>query len=509
VADVANKGGSPNGGQGGDATASLSQLSALYRRRWRTIGLTTCVCVAAAVAYAFSATPKYRSQVQLFVATQPSLAASTLDLEQGGQFTASRVLSYVNLAKSPAITQPVVAALSLHMTASQLGNEITATVPADTVLINIAVTDTSPRRARNIAAAVAQRLVQFVEILEKPKNGPSPVKLSVSSPAQVPVAPASPRKKLDIALGAVLGVLLGFAVALLRNRADRTVADVDELKENWRVPVLATVPNSSRVVSRRKSAASPSPDALAARFEALRHLRTSLNFISVDNPPDSLVLTSSLPGEGKSTIAVALAEVVAAAGQSVVLVDGDLRQPSVGTYLGLPPRRGFTDVVLDQDLLESVLAQHPRFPIMQILLAGTPVPNPSELLSSQRAGELIRALRARADLVIIDAPPLGPVTDAAVLAVRASGTLVVVEPRAVPRRALRDTLRHLELVNAHVLGLVANKIRGTGGMYGASEYYRYLSRSWDGAPEVEAVRNGQPSIEHVPHDDSRPPREKD
>lgn len=434
---------------------SIREMLRVVRRRWRILIATLLACSAIGVAYTLAVTPKYKSQVQLFVATEPSLSqAGALDLEEGNQFTESRVLSYVNLVTSPAVTAPVVKQLGLRMSPSQLAGELTASVPPDTVLINIVATNPSGFRARQIAQAVGQRMIRLVTQLENPGGrGSSPVRLTVSSPATLPTTPSSPNKKLDILLGIIAGVVLGLCLAVARERADDTVSDVEELKDHWQIPVLAVVPNVPEPVG-----LSVGGTAGDSRYEALRYLRTSLSFLNVDRPPDSLVITSSVPGEGKSTTAFALAEVVAAAGQSVILVDGDLRRPMLAQYSGLPTGPGVTDVLADEAVLPEVLLPHGHFPDLRILRAGSPVPTPSEILATHKMAELLERLRGMADLVIVDAPPLAPFTDAAVLAAQTSGALVVVQPRVASRRQLQDTLQQLTFVNARIFGFVANKV---------------------------------------------------
>ncbi len=431
----------------------------------------TVICVGLSVAYVRTATPIYKSQAQLFVATSPALSQSTAALEQGGQFTEGRVLSYVDLATSPIVTRRVIRDLGLHMTGRTLAGKISASVPTGTVLINVTAADTSPQRARSIAAAVSTELISLIKTLERPSHGPSPVSVNVSSPAQLPTSPSSPRKSVDVALGVIVGLVVGLLLALAFERADKSVRNVDELTENLTVPVLAVIPVSSQS---RKDIGS-NPTAATLRHEALRNLRTSLSFIDVDSPPTSLVITSAVPNEGKSTVALTLAEVVAVVGQSVILVDGDLRRPAIARYSGVSTNVGLTDVLVDDSLLDEALVPHPLIPSLQVLQAGSPVPNPTDMLASHRMVELLDRLCSRASLVIVDTPPLGLVTDAALLAPHTSGAIVVVQPGLVPRRALQDCLAQLDLVNARVFGVVANKVRRDTGRYGYG--YGYVADS--------------------------------
>lgn len=452
---------------GPEPDRTLAYYVTLIRRRWRLAATIVVASIAGAATYITTTTPKYTSQVQLFVATQPSLSQDTQDLYNGGQFTEGRVLSYVALVTSPSVTRPVIQRLGLHLTDQELANELSASVPTDTVLINIDVTDPSPVRAQRIASAVANRLISLIQKLERPGRGASPVAVSVSAPAQRPTQPVSPKKKLAIVAAIVLGLLTSIVAILVRERLDTTIRHPEDLDAVTALPLLSVVPMVATGASARG-------EALAAdtRGEAMRQLRTNLQFVSVDSPIDSVVITSALPGEGKSTTALTLAQLVAQTGRTVILVDGDLRRPVMFRRAAVDTVRGLSDALVQEvSDVESFLVVQDASPNLKVLTAGSPVPNPSEILSSDRFGELLAYLRAHSDLVVIDAPPLLPVIDAALLAAQADGAVIVCEIGRTRRAELEIALERLNGVGAHSLGLVANKVRRGG--YAAYYGYRY------------------------------------
>jgi capsular exopolysaccharide synthesis family protein len=193
------------------------------------------------------------------------------------------------------------------------------------------------------------------------------------------------------------------------------------------------------------------------RAESIRRLRTNLQFVDVDSGPRSILVTSSVPSEGKTTTVVNLAVALADAGSRVLLVDADLRRPSVAPVMGLEGSAGLTSILIGQASLGDVV-QPWRNGRLDVLASGPVPPNPSELLGSAAMASLLADLTATYDVVLLDSPPLLPVTDAAILSRRAGGTLVVVGTDRIHKAELHDALGALEAVDAHVLGLVLNKV---------------------------------------------------
>jgi capsular exopolysaccharide synthesis family protein len=198
--------------------------------------------------------------------------------------------------------------------------------------------------------------------------------------------------------------------------------------------------------------------------------------MDVDNPTRVVVVTSPLPGDGKSTVAANLAAALAAAGSSVVLIDGDLRRPVVAESFGLVEGVGLTDVLVGQVNMEDALQEVNGMSRMRVLSAGRIPPNPSELLGSESMARLLAKL-AESHTVVIDAPPLLPITDAAVLTAVADGALIVISSRRTLDTQLRDSIRLIEKVQGKTLGVVFNRVTkrdSTAGYYG--EYYGYQPR---------------------------------
>ena len=256
----------------------------------------------------------------------------------------------------------------------------------------------------------------------------------------------------NLNLAVVLGLLLGLGLALIRDLRDTTIKGKKDCAEVTDATVLGGITFDSEAT--RRPLVDPS-DPHSPRSEAFRTLRTNLKFVDAANQPRSIVLTSSVPGEGTTTTAANLAITMAASGAQVCVIEGDLLRPRLLEYLSMDGSLGLTDVLIGEADLSAVLQQFATTSVY-VVSSGSVPPNPSELLGSAAMIEILRELESRFDVVIIDAPPLQSAADAAVLSAIAGGTLVVVGSGRVDRDSLARSLQSLDGVKGHVLGLVLN-----------------------------------------------------
>lgn len=428
---------------------NLHDFLKVLRTRWVTIAVVATLALLVAVVITLLTTPLYQAKTRLFVST--TSGSSLSETYQGNRFSQERVISYAELLTGETLAQRTIDKLGLDMTAGQLQEKITATAIFDTVLINVDVLDPSPVRARDIANTLSDEFVSMVRELETPMDGSSPdSRVVVEQRASIPNEPVVPKTTLNIAIGLGVGVGLGIALAVLRDMIDRTVKERETLEEITGAGVVGSIPLDKE---RRSNAAISfeTDDSLIA--ESFRKLRTNLQFLSVDSPPRVIVVTSSMPSEGKSTTAINVALALAEAEHSVVLVDGDMRRPSLHKYLELVGPVGFSTVLSGGISLEDAL-QKTRFPGLTVLTSGAIPPNPSELLGSQSARKLLNELRSKFDYVIVDTTPLLAVTDAAILAAGADGVLIMARYGHTKREQLAHAVGHLESVGAPLLGAV-------------------------------------------------------
>ena len=277
---------------------------------------------------------------------------------------------------------------------------------------------------------------------------------SIISNARSSRTPVSPNVPVNLAIGLVFGLFLGVAVAFIRDYFDDSVKSKEVVERATGVPALGLIPRFDTEDSELVTAAFPT----APAAEAFRSLRTSVKFLSVDRDVRVVQVTSPSPGEGKTVVAANLATVFAQTGDRVVLVGGDLRRPRAEELLGVPLTPGLTGVLIGEVSLPQAIRPVDGLANLSVLPAGYPPPNPSELLSGERARRLIDVLAQTYDLVIIDCPPVLPVTDALVLARMADTTLLVTSANKTSRRELDRAVELLQQVGAPLVGSVLTSL---------------------------------------------------
>lgn len=446
----------------------------IMRRRWKLIVSCMLVAVAAAAAVTFNMTPQYASTSGLFVSTTPS---SSSEAYQGSLFSAQRITSYADLATGQELSRRVIEQTGIDLEPAELAAKIEATVVPETVNMDVTVTDPDPRTAQLLSQSVAEELTSFVDELETPPGrANAPIKLSVVDAAPLPTSPVSPQPVRNLGLAAVLGLLLGLGLAVLREMLDTSIKNATDIESATPAPLMAGFNFDPVAVSRPLIT---ELDSHAPRVEAFRVLRTNLAFVDVDNDSKVFAVSSSVPGEGKTTTATNLAITMALAGHRVLMVDGDMRRPQVAGAFDLEPQVGLTTVLIGAIDLEEALQDGP-VDSMWVLTSGTIPPNPSELLQSQAMRELLDRARKEFDVIVIDTPPLLPVTDAALIAAQADGALVVVRHGRTTRDQLRLSMDRLEAVDAKALGVVLNMVPPRGrdqSGYGYGYGYGYAPES--------------------------------
>ena len=296
----------------------------------------------------------------------------------------------------------------------------------------------------------------------------------IAKPAVVPLSPVRPRTMTNVLLAMIVGGMLAVGAAFLVEYLDDTVKSPDDVT---RVTGLSTL----GAIARLKDAAGTQRQLIAwvqtkaPETEAYRTLRTNIQFSSVDKPIRTMLVTSSGPGEGKSTTAANLAVVMAQTGQKVILVDTDLRRPVIHKTFGVPNNVGITTTLLaGQDIDLAAYLQPTEIEHLMVLTSGPIPPNPSELLGSHRMAHVIEQLSQVADLVIFDTPPVLVVTDASVLGRQVDGVLLVADAGGTREQALVQTVDELSKTGVNILGIALNRLdRRSRGYYYYYYYYYY------------------------------------
>ena len=389
--------------------------------------------------------------------------------------------TYGELIRKRPVLEQAIKKLQLPYSVEQLGKMVSTRVIRDTTLLELTAESTDPRQAAEMANAVAEAFIE--QWPESMGFG----KVAIAEPAVEPDAPVRPKVAQNVLLAALVGLMLAAGVALLLEYLDDTVKSGEDVARLLGVPTLGHVVQlkGSEVQELAPTAKVGSQSPVA---EAFRSLRTNLQFSMLDRPGNAILVTSAGPGEGKSTMAANLAAVMAQAGMRVVLVDADLRRPSLHRAFGLKNSQGLTTALLRSGSLEGEVLQPGGVNNLVVITTGPLPPNPSELLGSPRMAAMVGTLKGLADVVLFDAPPL-VVADPGVLAGLVDGVLLVVDASATRSEALERAKDALDRAGASgkLVGAVLNRLTERSGSYHYYYYHHYYS---DDGKNGKAGRGG-------------------
>ena len=423
---------------------TLKDYLRVVQRRWMLVIAAIVLSLSVAVILTLTTKPTYEAATNLFVTTPA--ASNVGETYEGNLFSQQRVASYAELVTSEEVLAQTVDALKLDTTPERLAAQITATAVPETVLINVTVTDSSPTRAAQIANTVSEIFASRVANLETPDSAAAPMtRVVVAQQASVPQTRTSPNNKMNVALGGVVGVLAGFALALLAERFKRTVGDRDDVEKLPGATVLASLPQT------RKPWASSIVDFDASSTpvaEAYRCLATVLS--DPDARPRATVVTSPESAQEKTAAVVNLAAALADTGAAVCLVDGDLRTRALSAAVGKTGGRGLTTVLHGEASVHDVLSSMGD---VMLLSSGPSAEKPSRLLGDGFA-RVLAELRTRFDHVIVDAPPLPQFADAVLMSRSAESVLIVARPNKTRRALLSKAVELLSDANSTVFDIV-------------------------------------------------------
>lgn len=443
-----------------NARASLRALG----RGWWVILMATLLGGSIALGISLIQTPRYQANAMLYV-TSGSDDNSTAAY-QGSLASQQRVASYSRLVSTDAVIDQALKDSNLPLSRPQAKKAVTGSANTDTVLLEISATDRDKAIAERLADAVARSMIAYVAKLETPGDGAGQplAKLTLVSPATAGSSPVTPKTILNVIVGLVAGLILGVLGVLTRERFSSRVHDEAELEHFGSTPVLGTVPTDDALKNHRVVDFGKGGPAA----EAFRQVRTNLAFTNVDNPATVVLVTSPVAAEGKTTTATNLAASLVEDGHRVALLDADLRRPQIGQRMGVVKDLGLTTWLRsDSDIAE--LVQPTQLDELWTMASGPKPPNPAELLGSRKAATAIQELRKSFDYVIVDTPPILPVTDALVLSRHVDGVILVARAGKTRSHDLRDAYKAVLKTKKPILGFVltnAQLARRRYGYYG-------------------------------------------
>lgn len=522
----------------GDAL-DLTDYLKVVRDRWWVILVCVVVVLGAALVSSFTQTPLYKATAKI-VRQQGSLEAALF----GSSFLQYQDPVRLTQTAAGLVTVEEVATLvkedlSSPRSPTELSEMVQATPDTKSDVISISATSTSPREAADVANAFARDFIIYRQttdksllevarqVLEKQIESMNPVDAAsdrgrslaqrleelgiieqiqtggfmVSEPAKAPGSPFSPQPLRNAVLALVVGLVLGLGLAFLLEYLDRRIKDEPTLEKLFGVPVLATVPLvGGKWAEGRKGSRSDMPIGFADKhsplIEAFRTLRSNLQYFGVDREIRTILITSPLPREGKTTVSINLALGLALSGARVIVLEADMRRPMLHSYLNLGNEVGMSNVLagthtfaeamqlvrVDDYMPEDARRQATTASAdlllqknLYCLTSGPLPPNPSELMGSAKMQELLRTAAETADYVIVDTPPLLVAADAVTLSAHVDGVLLTARFFSTTRDAAQAARELLERVGARVIGAVAFGGRRSQGYY-RSGYYRGYRR---------------------------------
>ena len=480
-------------------------LRSLMERAWRVV-IVSLLCAAMAFGYTYYfVTPQYQSAAMFYVNNNSfSVGDASLSISSGDLVTSRGLVdSYIVILKTRETLNEVIDYAGLDLTYSEVGGMITASAVNETEIFRVTVTNPDPQEAEKIANAIAYILPKRIGNII---DGTS---AKIVDSAVVPAGPSSPSYTKNTMIGFLLGFLLCAGSIALKVIFDTTIRTEEDIELVCAHPVLSAVPNmqgggkkkvrydyydvkkkkrSKKQSAKEKAKIQKQHEALIgsnASFvatEAYKRLRTKLQFSFADDGTSRVIgLSSALSGEGKSLTAVNLAYTLAQLNKRVIILDCDMRRPTLAEKMGLNKKPGLSEYLTGQHEFKDVVQRYGREEetAFHVVSAGESPPNPVEMLSSLRMERLLASLREAYDYILLDLPPVAEVTDAMAIAPKADGMLLVVRQDYCDRIVLSETVQQFAFINAKVLGVVFNcTSEYSGRYYGKSYYKRYYRRRY-------------------------------
>jgi len=466
---------------------TLSYYFTLARRwAWMVI-LGIILCGGATYVISKQIPPVYQATATLIINLESSTSA--YDNVNASQLSAT---SYAPLLTNAEVLRPV---LVQHpgLTLQQLSAMVTVKTLPNTSLIELDVDNGNPALAAQLANEISQSFAFYAQKYLFASYAKSQLLGTVVIvPAQTPIDPIRPKPLTNAGIGALVGLGLALSLIIIFEWMDDRLARPEEVQELLGTETLTILPKLSRRQRRRKIEETP------VLAEKCRMLCASLNAAQAVSPFKLVMITSALPGEGKSTVAANLASFLAMTGKHVLLIDANLRHPTLDQHFQLNTNIGFSTTLLGawEQLKAGVDGQETDNPMLRVLTAGASAPNPAELLLSSHANKLFEHLKKAAfDYIILDTCPLLPVADAQILASYVQATVLVIDASKTPREALLHAKRILSRIDAMMLGVVINKSRWWSKDFTDSR--QYLSRRQQYKTKITTLHT--PPIEGIPN----------
>lgn len=444
---------------------NLKELLEYYLKQIWIIILCIIITLTAGTLYTlYLKTPMYKSSTSIILAsnsnTTTTITQTDININQ------NLVNTYTEIIKSKAVLAEVINDLGLDYEYEKLAKNISVTAINSTEIINVTVLDKDAQTARNIANQIAYIFKEKVQDIYNMKN------VSILDKAELAIEPDNIHITKEIIIYLAIGLLLGFIIIFIRYYFDRNIKSITEVESKIKLPIMGSIRDCTRVMKKEEYKEKLLIDAMPkSNFaEDVKTIRTNLNFSGIDKSVKKIMLTSSIPGEGKSFVSANLAASFAQNNKRVILIDCDLRKGVVHKRLNIKGQ-GLSNLIAKNDLANlSDYIQNTSVKRLDVITRGVVPPNPSELLNSNIFKELLRILEGQYDYIILDCPPVTNLPDALIVSNVADKALIVSSIDYTPIDLLENTKKSLENVNASIAGVIVNKVPVKKGGYYYSAY---------------------------------------
>lgn len=484
-------------------------IGAVWSKLWVVILSAILTTVLTVLGTMFLITPKYEASAMFYVNNNSlSLGDASFSISSS-DITASKSLvdSYIVILQTRESLNDVIDYAGVDLTYTELKEMITAEAVNATEIFQVVVTSPDPEEAEKVATAIAYILPKRISSIIEGTSA------KIVDPAVLPAKPSSPNYVVNTMVGFLLGMTMSVSIIVLYEIFDITIRTEDDISADGKHPVLAAVPDmtapskgnyyyygknqkkTKKPGQHKKQTELVGPEISFAAAEAYKLLRTKLQFsFSGDSSSRIIGVSSALSGEGKSLTAVNLAYTLSQLGGRVLLIDCDMRRPTISTKLPVTKTPGLSNYLAGQTSMEAIFQNcgiHGEESAFTVVAAGRNPPNPVELLSSARMTKMLKSLRASYDYILLDLPPMGEVSDALAVAKELDGVLFVVRQNYCNRIAYNAAVRQFEFIGARILGVVYNCASEQKAKYGKYYGKRYYSK---GVYEVSGVPKKKPAV---------------
>lgn len=466
-----------------DEGITLGELLQMIRKHIVSAAIVTVVVFAAVAAYTFLTPRKYSATSELLAMSGQGVISDTSNASQYssiGSYINQQIATYPQLVKTEAVLEPVITSLGLDTTVEETAELITASNPDGTFMVDITAETEDPSLSEQLANAVAESLsAQVSTSMNTMDEAQAPVSLSVVQQAQTPEGPSSPNVPLYLAAGLVAGVILGIGWAIVREMLNTKVDSTSDVRGMVGASSIGSVPDDEILQGNKPVIIAQPGGALAEEY---RRIRSNISFLKTDRVSGHgqlLVITSVSPSEGKTTTSINVATALAEDGAKVLLIDADLRHPSVANHLGIEGHAGLAHVLSGQMTPKDVVQTYWK-PNFHILPAGKRPANASILLSSDTMTLLVEQALTQYDYVIIDTAPMSVANDGAMFGRLAKGVVLVTAKGITEKKDLQESVETFKSADVPVLGFIftfADPKKNHAGNY----YYYYEDSAKRGA----------------------------